>query len=77
MKFEIKVGICQSELDIVKRRYIEESPKLNNNKENRNMINPMASGIWTPKIITPTNTMGTCNIPRVLAPNTFDSKNRS
>ncbi|VFJ13202.1 protein of unknown function [Candidatus Nitrosocosmicus franklandus] len=72
MKFEISVGICQSELDIVNRRYIDESPKLNNNNENKNMVNPMTSGIWTPKIITPINTMGTCNIPRVAAPNTFD-----
>ena len=74
MKLDINVGICQSELDIVKSKYIDASPKLSNNNANKNIINPIASGIWTPKIMTPMNTMGTCNIPRVVAPNTLDKK---
>ena len=72
MKLATTVGICQSELFIVKNRYTEERPKLRRNNDTIKAVTPNMSGICTPNSITPANTIGTCSIPRVEAPNTFD-----
>ena len=72
MKLATTVGICQSELFIVKNRYTEERPKLRRNSDATKAVIPNMSGMCTPNNITPTKTIGTCNIPRVEAPNTFD-----
>jgi hypothetical protein len=72
MKLATTVGICQSELFIVKNRYTEERPKLSRNNDIIKAVIPNMSGICTPNNITPAKTIGTCSIPRVEAPNTFD-----
>jgi hypothetical protein len=72
MKLATTVGICQSELFIVKNRYIEERPKLRRNSDTIKATIPIMSGSCTPNNITPAKTIGTCNIPRVEAPNTLD-----
>ena len=72
MKLATTVGICQSELFIVKNRYTEERPRLRRNSDTTKAVIPNMSGMCTPNNITPTKTIGTCSIPRVEAPNTFD-----
>lgn len=72
MKLDTTVGICQSELFIVKNRYIEERPKLRRDSDTIKAAIPITSGTCTPNNITPAKTIGTCSIPRVEAPNTFD-----
>ena len=52
MKLATTVGICQSELFIVKNRYIEERPKLRRNNDTINALIPIISGICTPNNIT-------------------------
>ncbi len=59
IKFEITVGICQSELFIVIRRYIDERPKLSKNNATTNAVKPIGSGNATPNSMTPKNTIGT------------------
>src|SRR5919112_2205479 len=56
IKFDITVGICQSELFIVIRRYIDERPKLSKNNATINAVKPNGSGSATPNSMTPKNT---------------------
>ncbi len=59
IKFDITVGICQSELFIVIRRYIDERPRLSKNKAAINAVKLNGSGIATPNRMTLKNTIGT------------------